>query len=139
MNDVRVTIPHAGRGTHSFVFAVEIDDASLQLDDGLLDLLCDRFRDEARRVVDQHRNGEQLETFLQGCRFSLADLQAPDRRAAVSAARHELMWRLRQAGWSYPKIGRLLHRDHSTVMYGVREHEADQALARTREQWAGAA
>lgn len=135
MNDVRVTIPHAGQGTHSLVFAVEVDDSSLAFDDGLVNLLCERFRAEAQRVIDYHRNGQQLELFLHDCRFSLADLRAYDRRAGVSAARNELMWRLRQAGWSFPRIGRLLHRDHSTVMHGCRVYEADQTLTQMREQW----
>lgn len=136
MNDVRVIIPHAGQGTHSFVFAVEVDDTSLQLDDGLVDLLCERFRAEAQRVIAYHRNGQELELFLQSCRFSLEDLRAHDRRAAVSAARNELMWRLRQAGWTFERIGEMLHRHHSTVMHGCREFESDRAVAEMREQLA---
>lgn len=37
-------------------------------------------------------------------------------------ARHIVMWRLRnQLGFSYPKIGRILSRDHTTVMHGVKK------------------
>ena len=40
---------------------------------------------------------------------------------------------LRMRGWSYPEIGRLLNRDHSTIIYGVgraewkMERDADYA------------
>lgn len=29
-------------------------------------------------------------------------------------------WTLRQAGLSLPKIGKLMNKDHSTVLYGIR-------------------
>lgn len=39
----------------------------------------------------------------------------------ISMARQLLMWLLWQTGkFSYPQIGRMLQRDHTTVMYGVR-------------------
>lgn len=134
--NVRVTVPHGGAGTHTLMFAVEVDDAELQFDDGLIDILCDRFRHEVERVLEARRNHDELDLFLRSCRFSLADLQAYDGRPAVAAARNELMWRLRRCGWSYPKIGRLLGRDHTTVMSGVRRHESDRKLAATRADWA---
>jgi chromosomal replication initiation ATPase DnaA len=38
------------------------------------------------------------------------------------------MWRLRVfLGLSYPEIGAVLKRDHSTVIYGVEEHERRMA------------
>lgn len=40
----------------------------------------------------------------------------------VVRARWAAMARLREAGLSYPRIGRILGRDHSTVMYGIRRH-----------------
>jgi chromosomal replication initiator protein len=42
-----------------------------------------------------------------------------DRRdAATVAARHDAMQRIRrELGWSYPRIGRLFNRDHTTVMH----------------------
>jgi len=36
-------------------------------------------------------------------------------------ARREVYHALRQAGWSYPSIGQLCHRDHSTILYAVQK------------------
>jgi chromosomal replication initiation ATPase DnaA len=44
-----------------------------------------------------------------------------DRSRMVYAVRRATWWLLREiAGLSYPQIGRLLKRDHSTVIYGCR-------------------
>ncbi|MES2359941.1 MAG: helix-turn-helix domain-containing protein [Gemmatimonadota bacterium] len=42
----------------------------------------------------------------------------------VCVARHHAWWELRQRGyWSYPDIGKLFGRDHTTIMAGVQSHE----------------
>lgn len=132
-------MPHAGDGTHTLTFAVEVDNRTLTDDDRLVNRLCDRFRAEVAQVIAAHRHQDELQAFLERCRFSLDDLRAKDNRQAVSAARQELMWHLRMAGWSYPKIGRLLHRDHSTIYAGVQRWEGRSAVERARERWQGAA
>lgn len=47
------------------------------------------------------------------------------RHRYVAWPRQEVMWRLRlEKGWSYPDIGDFLrHRDHTTIIYGVRAHQ----------------
>lgn len=48
------------------------------------------------------------------------DILAPTRgNRWCSEARQLVMWHLRSQGMSYPRIGRVLGRDHSTVMTGV--------------------
>lgn len=42
----------------------------------------------------------------------------------ASIPRQEVMWRLRQLGYSTIQIGRALGRDHSTVIHGSRAHAA---------------
>jgi chromosomal replication initiation ATPase DnaA len=42
------------------------------------------------------------------------------RNANVAAARQLLYWLLRQDGLSYPKIGAIVGRHHTTVIHGVR-------------------
>jgi chromosomal replication initiation ATPase DnaA len=42
------------------------------------------------------------------------------RNANVAAARQLLYWLLRQDGHSYPKIGAIVGRHHTTVIHGVR-------------------
>lgn len=45
----------------------------------------------------------------------------PARHKTVAAARHALMCNLRIRGYSYPEIGRLVGRDHTTVIAAVRK------------------
>ena len=49
----------------------------------------------------------------------------------VTAARHVAMWLLREAGLSYPDIGRALGRDHTSAIYGVRRVDTTPALRAT--------
>lgn len=47
-------------------------------------------------------------------------IQNGGRQKKLVAARHELWWRVRtELNYSFPRIGRLAHRDHTTVMYAV--------------------
>lgn len=57
---------------------------------------------------------------------TVEELISPRRFAHLVRARQRAMWRIRQAtGWSYPKIGRLFGRDHTTVMHAVDKINAE--------------
>ena len=47
----------------------------------------------------------------------------------IAQPRQELMWRLHRLGYSTPEIGRLLKRDHSTVVHGIHAHKARMIAA----------
>lgn len=49
------------------------------------------------------------------------ELLAHNRSPRPTRARHDLWRRLRERGWSYPEIGRLVGFDHTTVMYACRD------------------
>lgn len=56
------------------------------------------------------------------------DIKGSTRNRRVVRARHEAFWRCRrETANSFPAIGRFFHRDHTTVIYGVRAHEARMA------------
>ena len=57
-------------------------------------------------------------------RLGVKDLKGQNKYRRVAQPRQEAMWEMHQAGYSYPQIGRFLNRDHTTVMHGVRAHEA---------------
>lgn len=66
--------------------------------------------------------------------FTSAILLGGCRLGPICRARHELAWRLRNMEYggghpSLPQIGRWMNnRDHTTILYSVRRHEA--ALAK---------
>lgn len=48
-----------------------------------------------------------------------------DRRQKIyTDARQDMYARLRQEGWSYTRIGHLFHRDHTTILSGIRSWES---------------
>lgn len=61
--------------------------------------------------------------------LTLEDLRGPSRYRTVAWARQEAMALIRAEGrYSYPQIGRFFGgRDHTTILVGVRHHEARQA------------
>lgn len=54
-------------------------------------------------------------------RLTRADLTGPSKLRYICEARWEAMRRLRERGVSKSTIGRLLNRDHTTVIYGLRK------------------
>jgi chromosomal replication initiation ATPase DnaA len=58
-------------------------------------------------------------------RISFSDLVSHKREAPLVRARHHAMWEIRQhTKLSMPAIGRILgNRDHTTILYGIRQHE----------------
>ena len=56
--------------------------------------------------------------------FSEDDLQSDSRARDLSHVRQEIMWEANKIhGRSFPDIGRVLNRDHTTILHGVRAHE----------------
>lgn len=82
------------------------------------------------------------DTFAEERGLTLAALRGPCRSQDICRPRQELMWILRdKALWSLPQIGRFLgDRDHTTILYGVRRHQARlDAAAASRAAWDTAA
>lgn len=56
--------------------------------------------------------------------YSIAALKGGRRGKGLVQARHYLMWRLASETSLYmAQIGRLLHKDHTTILWGVKKHE----------------
>lgn len=64
-------------------------------------------------------------------RLPVGDLLGPVNTFAFAHARHEAWWEIRrQTTHSYPVIGKIFGRDHTTVRAGCIAHEARLALRR---------
>ena len=55
--------------------------------------------------------------------WKLADMQGRSRMRPVVRARWALIAALRERGWSLMRIGAFLNRDHTTVLYALRQWE----------------
>ena len=57
--------------------------------------------------------------------YGLSDIRQPSQKRAVARPRQVAMYVARQmTGRSYPMIGRMFHRDHATVHFGICKVEA---------------
>lgn len=77
---------------------------------------------ETRRVV--------LRTVIDSAReyeVSAQDILGESRTRSIAQARQVVFYRLHTSGFSLSQIGRLLQRDHSTVLHGVRKVAAGMA------------
>lgn len=71
-----------------------------------------------------------------GC--SHADLTGPSRLAALVRARHLAIWLAHQIGrqeLSLPALGRCFNRDHTTMIYALRQHEERSGQRDPTEVW----
>lgn len=64
------------------------------------------------------------------CNITIAELQSSNRCPRVSKPRQRLMSELHEAGFSLPRIGRFLDRDHTTVHHGIKVYAAQAAQDR---------
>ena len=58
---------------------------------------------------------------------SYEEMKGPSRYAPIVAARWQVIALLRARGWSLPKIGKELNRDHTTILYALRQIAAVEA------------
>lgn len=60
---------------------------------------------------------------------SIQKICSPCRPVPVAAARNEIWYRCRtELHLSYPRIGQMFDRDHTTVLYGCRQHALQHGL-----------
>ncbi len=69
--------------------------------------------------------GEILKEIATAHHCTMTEIVGPSKFAHVSTARREFCNRLRAMGWSYSAIGRLMGRDHTSIIEAV-----------TRRRWA---
>lgn len=86
-----------------------------------------REPDTARfvRRLKEMRIFDAIARLIRPRRVSIEDLISRNRHKNTAAARHEIMYWIRTSlGWSYPEIGKLFERDHTTVMQAYRKVRA---------------
>lgn len=66
------------------------------------------------------RRGDTLASVANLYGVSVAEIKGSSRLAPIVAARWEAMRRLREQGFSFSSIGRLVNRNHATVMHALR-------------------
>lgn len=56
--------------------------------------------------------------------ITVAELRGTSRQVRYAHPRQEAMLIMHEAGYSMPRIGRFFHRDHTTVLHGIRAAKA---------------
>lgn len=65
---------------------------------------------------------------------AISDVLSCQRLRRFAEARWEIMWELRSRGESISQIGRWFRLDHTSVMYGIRQHDEAQERGRRRRK-----
>ena len=98
-----------------------------------------RQRDEARIAEENLLIERRLSTRREQIRnlvrdictlhgVTLNDIVGPFREARIVRARNEAIYQIRHTfTLSLPQIGRIFHRDHTTIMHSIRKEEARRA------------
>ena len=68
-------------------------------------------------------------------KITLDEMNSPRREKRFIYARHEAMYLVARdcSRLSYPRIGRMFDRDHTTIIFGIRAHAKRSGLPRARE------
>jgi len=74
-----------------------------------------------QRVPNTKGARKVIEPILAARGLTWGDIVRDDRRRPLVLVRREVYFALRCIGWSYPSIAQLCERDHSSVLYAVRE------------------
>lgn len=126
---VTVQLPHAGEGTHTLAIAIEVPD-ELLTDPTLPEQVLARVAEPIEPVIGRRRAAVSCDQLLADRGLTLDELRSRDRHRELVEARQDVALALRRDGWTLTAIGKLLHRDHTTVLHSLRRAEA-------REQSAG--
>lgn len=59
--------------------------------------------------------------------YCVEDLTASDRHKSVVTARHAAYWVLRMCGYSYPEMGNIMLKDHTSCISGFKSAEKRRA------------
>lgn len=71
------------------------------------------------------RSAEILNAVSEAYNIPVDTLRGRGKMSSISRARQTAFALLRESlGWSYPRIAMMFNRDHTTVLHGVRSHEA---------------
>lgn len=71
-------------------------------------------------MTPRARTMAEIEEIAASHGFTLAEIVRPDRRPALAVARREMMVHLRLKGFTFPQIGTIMRRNHSTVIAAIR-------------------
>jgi chromosomal replication initiation ATPase DnaA len=64
---------------------------------------------------------------------SIADLRGPDRHRRIAWPRQAAMLLMHEAGHTLPQIAEYLHRDHTTILHGIKRARARAEAEEARE------
>ena len=81
-------------------------------------------------AVNEHMLGNAYEPYdiiervLSKHSVDMVEVMGRSRERIVADARHEIWYFMKKlGGLSYPQIGKMFNRDHTTIMNGVNKHE----------------
>lgn len=110
-------------------------DASIEREKAQLWAVAD-LRDKVHDLLSEHSTTTAATIRAAAEEFSVnvLDIATADRSGPVTNARHVAAWLLRDQGLSYPEIGRVLARDHTTAINSCRRVGSSVALGEAADR-----
>ena len=57
-------------------------------------------------------------------KITYENIMSQSKEGIINAARQEAYWSLHALGLSSAQVGRIMKRDHTTILHGIKQHEA---------------
>lgn len=70
-------------------------------------------------MTPREKNLKDIENIAQGYGYTVADILGPKRRRHLVSVRNLCVFMLRDKGYSTTEIGRIMNRDHSTIVHAL--------------------
>lgn len=113
-------------GQHRILLAIDLDRDDLT-DPDVVDTALHKIRatlePALRELADEYMDVDIADVCARH-NVTLDDVRARRRDLQPVRARQELCSVLHHGGWSLPRIGRLIGRDHSTILHAVRQWDS---------------
>jgi chromosomal replication initiation ATPase DnaA len=96
-----------------------------------------RVMEAARKMAPRDTDGGWREQLIAevaaGFDVTSSEIVSESRRQQLNDPRRVIAWLFREHGLSYPEIGRLMNRHHTTIMHGLSELQTDPELLAVAE------
>jgi chromosomal replication initiation ATPase DnaA len=70
-------------------------------------------------MTPREKNLKDIEHLAEGYGYTVADILGPKRRRHLVSVRNRCVFMLRDKGYSTTEIGRIMNRDHSTIVHAL--------------------
>lgn len=84
-------------------------------------------------VVEKEMIEQDFEAICKANKYRINDMHSRRRESHIVDQRRAVARKLRDKGYTYPAIGKVMHKDHTAIMYMVNDQHRDEKKFKMRE------